>query len=227
MTRLILILLFSYSVALGDGIVLQAASDQRADYYSGRESIAIEGDVYVIKELIIPPKVIEVTNAFYTHTVSLYNTSNPLYSISWPTNRKTGKRVAPGWLAGMEIDSTLFSDVINDIFPHNQGCSIRDGQSFNDKVIGKMRVFVKADPQTGQILYVVVRLYCSSQDKRMLLIPPEKIRQLEQAVYTRCKCFLPLPREVYRDDYINASYLPGGASVGFSKEDLEQLIEPQ
>ena len=90
-----------------------------------------------------------------------------------------------------------------------------------------MRVFVKADPQTGQILYVVVRLYCSSQDKRMLLIPPEKIRQLEQAVYTRCKCFLPLPREVYRDDYINASYLPGGASVGFSKEDLEQLIEPQ
>ena len=70
MTRLILILLFSYSVALGDGIVLQAASDQRADYYSGRESIAIEGDVYVIKELIIPPKVIKVANAFYTHTVS-------------------------------------------------------------------------------------------------------------------------------------------------------------
>lgn len=204
-------------------IVPHSLLAQRTDFYSGKQSIEIDGTMYVISEHVLP---LSLDHNTFRHSITISNVHSPLSGEEWPHDIRTGMPSEIPDRSGLLIDSTSFREIISDIFSDryqyagNIAC-------YNDDTAGVLKIFAKADPRTGQILNIKLNLSCKEHSGALLSIPPATFKRLEEELYLRGSCYLPLPWDQYRPEFQCASFLMASAVVYFTDNDLVTLLDQQ
>lgn len=123
-------------------------------------------------------------------------------------DKRTGELLDVRDLPLLLVDSDVLYSVCKEVFPY---CEFT--KTYTDSYLGLTMAF---DPKTLNVLEMKIYIKYLETDKRMLSIPPSKIKLLEVLVKERITGRFSLPEDMYPDFVRNVSYLKANYRIYFS-----------